>query len=242
MASESIPAEQGSLERLGIATETQIPENILTPSNVAAVRFRQQRERGYYTKDVETFVKDQVKITLEWFAQRLHARDLDVHVLGGELDRAEVDIANLRAQLQVSEATAPFQDIIAQAQQDPEIEAMMARMNQDLDDARARTASLEREVERLSASNADLVNYSEEQDRYIDAVETRIRELESAQHGATGAHVATSEELHPEEAPEESETVPLDADHYHEAPEGHAGTASWQGDSLPSGLRPEDFE
>lgn len=171
MASADIPPEQGSLERLGVAIETEIPEEILKPSVIRALRFRQQAKLGYYTKDVEAFVQEKALTSVEWYIQRLHARDLDVHRLGEELDRLEIDMMNVRAQFEMAAASAPIAAAIAQAEQDPEVEAIVARARQD-------QADLAAAYERINALEADLAAVGNSAPVQDAAIETRIAELE----------------------------------------------------------------
>lgn len=179
MASADIPPEQGSLERLGVTIETEIPEEILKPSVIRAVRFRQQAKLGYYTKDVEAFVQEKALPSVEWLIQRLHARDLDVHRLGEELDRLEVDMINIRAQFEMAAASAPIAAAIAQAEQDPEVEAIVARAQQD----QADLAAAYKRIEALEADLAAMGNTVPVQDV---AIETRIAELEGQLEAAEG--------------------------------------------------------
>lgn len=175
MAQPSIPAEQGSLERLGIPNETEMPDGILTPSAIRQVRFRQQASRGYYTKDVEAFVNEQATISVEWYIQRLQARDGDVHRLGEELDRLEVDLINMRGQLELAAASAPLAEAIRDAQQDPEVEAIVnkaKRTEADLERANLRIAALEEDL----AAAASTAPAAAVQDI---AAQERIAELEA---------------------------------------------------------------
>lgn len=91
----------GSLEQLGINVETQLPDGVLTPAESKGVRFTQTRP-GYHFREVEAY-KEEVDKTLDSYAAILHARDMDVYNLGAELDRARVDVANLRNQIEVYE-------------------------------------------------------------------------------------------------------------------------------------------
>ena len=91
----------GSLEQLGINVETQLPDGVLTPAESKGVRFTQTRP-GYHFREVEAY-KEEVDKTLDSYAAILHTRDMDVYNLGAELDRARVDVANLRNQIEVYE-------------------------------------------------------------------------------------------------------------------------------------------
>lgn len=112
--------QSGSLEQLGIHVQTNLPEGIMSPADSKAVRFTQTRP-GYHFREVEAY-KDAVDTTLEAYGKIIYDRDMDVYNLGAELDRARVDIANLRHQIEVYEYTGG----VAQADAtDEEVETLL---------------------------------------------------------------------------------------------------------------------
>lgn len=118
------PLEQGSLERLGISLEVSPDADVLTPGKVKAVRFRESKPKGYAFPDVESFVYDFVIPSITWYAETLHGRNLAIHKLGEELDRVEVDNANLRASLEQSSLRETLSESLDSDSKDEEYERL----------------------------------------------------------------------------------------------------------------------
>jgi hypothetical protein len=118
----------GSLERRGIAVETLIDPNVLTPGAAKSVHFRVSKPSGYSFQEVDDFVTNIVIPSIEWYAQVLYQRDKVVHTLGAELDKAEVDIKNLKSQLQFAEYNSTIKEGIERNADDKEVAALMERL------------------------------------------------------------------------------------------------------------------
>ena len=162
--SDANPQQQGSLERLGIPLETVPGEGVLTPGTVKAVRFRMSKPTGYAVKDVEDFVLDIVQPSLTWYSQALHQRDLAIHTLGEELDRAEVDLLNLRFQLQTTQYSARVEEGVALNQDDKEMAALLDQLNT----MREGLSLADQKTEELTA-------YTQAQDEYIDQILAQLQ-------------------------------------------------------------------
>jgi len=121
---------QGSLERLGIPLETVPVEGILTPGAAKGLRFRVSRPEGYAYADVESFIFDILIPSLDWYAQKLHERDLGIHKLGEELDKAEIDIINLRAQVENSQYNEVFGASLQETELDSEVAGYLERIQE----------------------------------------------------------------------------------------------------------------
>ena len=88
------------LRQFRINPETELHEDILTPSKIAKVRFRESSPKGFSFTDVEQFHRD-VSISLQWYIKTLEQRDKDVHRLATEIDKYITDYQNLRFELEV---------------------------------------------------------------------------------------------------------------------------------------------
>jgi chromosome segregation ATPase len=88
------------LRQFMIKPETELGENILTPSKIAKVRFRESSPKGFSFTDVEQFHKD-VSISLQWYIKTLEQRDKDIHRLATEIDKYITDYQNLRFEIEV---------------------------------------------------------------------------------------------------------------------------------------------
>lgn len=154
----------GSLEQLGINVETQLPEGVLTPAEAKGVRFTQTRP-GYHFREVEAY-KEEVDKTLDAYAVVLHARDMDVYNLGAELDRARVDVANLRNQIEVYEYQG---GIATENATDEEVGTLLAA-NEEL---RTRLAEYE-------AKQAEIDAWTIQVEEYVASLEAQL----AAQNGA----------------------------------------------------------
>lgn len=122
------PTQTGSLEKRNIIVETPIDENVLSPSAAKSVRFRLSKPSGYALGEVDDFIKNIVQPSIDWYAQILHQRDKTVHYLGGELDKAETDILNLKSQIQFLEYNSKIEEGISRNTDDKEVAALMARL------------------------------------------------------------------------------------------------------------------
>lgn len=140
----------GSLEQLGINVETQLPDGVLTPAESKGVRFTQTRP-GYHFREVEAY-KEEVDKTLDAYATVLHARDMDVYNLGAELDRARVDVANLRNQIEVYE----YQGGIATENATDEEVATLLAANEEL---RNKVLEYEAKQEEINAWQLQVEEY-----------------------------------------------------------------------------------
>ena len=156
----------GSLEQLGINVETQLPDGVLTPAESKGVRFTQTRP-GYHFREVEAY-KEEVDKTLDSYAAILHTRDMDVYNLGAELDRARVDVANLRNQIEVYE----YQGGIATENATDEEVATLLAANEEL-----RNKVLE-----LEAKQVEIDAWTIQVEDYVASLEAQ---LAAAQGGVT---------------------------------------------------------
>lgn len=180
--SDFIPT--GSLEQMGIAVETSLPEGALTPAVAKGVKFTQTKP-GYHFREVEAY-KETVDYTLEVYAQLLHQRDLDVHKLGAELDRAHVDVKNLQNQIEVYEFTGG----IAQANAEDAEFANLLQTNEQL----------RQRITQLEAEKSALENQLQQMNEWADSVTAYVSELE-AQLGGTPAQTVPTEQVMTPEAP-----------------------------------------
>lgn len=167
--SDANSQQQGSLERLGIPLETLPGEGVLTPGTVKAVRFRMSKPTGYAVKDVEDFVLDIVQPSLTWYSQALHQRDLAIHTLGEELDRAEVDLLNLRFQLQTTQYSARVEEGVALNQDDKEMAALLVQLT-----------TLQESFNLSNQKTEELTAYAQAQDEYIDQILVQLQNVTSA--------------------------------------------------------------
>lgn len=168
--------QQGALERLGIPVETTPPEEVLTSGQARSIRFRVSRPAGYAFGDVESFIFEMLQPTLEWYGKALHQRDLEVHKLGEELDRVEVDNLNLKAQLDNKELNEAFGEAVDSSERDEEVDALVRRVK-----------TLEEENARLQTASTGTAAgmYTQEQvDAYVrSAVAAKQAEMASAGAG-----------------------------------------------------------
>ncbi len=163
LMSDFIPT--GSLEQMGISVETNLPEGVLTPAYAKGVKFTQTKP-GYHFREVEAY-KESVDYTLESYAQLLHNRDLDVHRLGGELDRAFVDIKNLQNQIEVFE----FKGGVAQANADDSEISTLLDTNEQL---RLRITQIENEKAVADKQIAELNAWADSVTEYVATLEAKI--------------------------------------------------------------------
>lgn len=170
---------QGSLERLGIPVETTPSEGVVTPGSAKSIRFRVSRPEGYAYADVESFIFEILIPSLDWYSQTLHSRDLAVHKLGEELDKAEINSINLKAQLEQAELNTSFGSSVQNAEADEEVSRLVNRIS-----------SLEIELEQarqgiVPAAAPEGEYYSrEEVENYINEAVTAARAEEKTRNVA----------------------------------------------------------
>lgn len=168
---------KGSLEELGIQVETHLPQGVMSPADSKAVRFTVSRP-GYHFREVEAY-KQAVDGTLDNYAEILHSRDMDIYNLGTELDRARVDILNLRHQIEVYE----YKGGVAEADAtDEEVETLLNN-----------NAALQTRIQELEAANTEMSEWASQAEAYVASLEARIAELEGGENTSV-APVAVSVE------------------------------------------------
>lgn len=101
---ESTASSNDVLRQFRIKPETELNEDILTPSKVAKVRFRESSPRGFSHADVEQFHRD-VSMSLQWYIKTLEQRDKDIHRLATEIDKYITDYQNLRFEIEVLQSS-----------------------------------------------------------------------------------------------------------------------------------------
>lgn len=141
-----------SLARLGIESETVIPDDLLTSGQAKKVRFDSplNPKNGYSAQQVDEFIRDLVIPTLDAHERSLHSRDTDVFRLGKELDDREVE-------LNKKKFDATVQDSLLRVEGDREFETLMAQ----LDVAERQAAELQAEKDALFQENTDIRNQYE---------------------------------------------------------------------------------
>lgn len=92
--------EQDVLEQYRIALNTELEDEILTPSKLSKVKFSVTQPKGFSFKQVEVF-HNEVSKSVQWYIQALEKRDRDVHKLATEVDKYKTDMQNARFQLEV---------------------------------------------------------------------------------------------------------------------------------------------
>ncbi|HSN66898.1 MAG TPA: hypothetical protein VLS94_09665 [Fusibacter sp.] len=92
------------LRQFRIKPETELNEDILTPSKIAKVRFRESSPKGFSYADVEQFHRD-VSMSLQWYIKTLEQRDKDIHRLATEIDKYITDYQNLRFEIEVLQSS-----------------------------------------------------------------------------------------------------------------------------------------
>lgn len=98
------PANTDVLRQFRINPETELSDDILTPSKIAKVRFRESSPKGFSFTDVEQFHRD-VSISLQWYIKTLEQRDKDIHRLATEIDKYITDYQNLRFEIEVLQSS-----------------------------------------------------------------------------------------------------------------------------------------
>ena len=97
-------ANNDVLRQFRINPETELHEDILTPSKIAKVRFRESSPKGFSFTDVEQFHRD-VSMSLQWYIKTLEQRDKDIHRLATEIDKYITDYQNLRFEIEVLQSS-----------------------------------------------------------------------------------------------------------------------------------------
>jgi chromosome segregation ATPase len=92
------------LRQFRINPETELSDDILTPSKIAKVRFRESSPKGFSFTDVEQFHRD-VSMSLQWYIKTLEQRDKDIHRLATEIDKYITDYQNLRFEIEVLQSS-----------------------------------------------------------------------------------------------------------------------------------------
>lgn len=92
------------LRQFRIKPETELNDDILTPSKIAKVRFRESSPKGFSFTDVEQFHRD-VSMSLQWYIKALEQRDKDIHRLATEIDKYITDYQNLRFEIEVLQSS-----------------------------------------------------------------------------------------------------------------------------------------
>lgn len=101
---EPTTANNDVLRQFRISPETELSDEILTPSKIAKVRFRESSPKGFSFTDVEQFHRD-VAMSLQWYIKTLEQRDKDVHRLATEIDKYITDYQNLRFEIEVLQSS-----------------------------------------------------------------------------------------------------------------------------------------
>lgn len=92
--------ENDVLEQYRIALNTELRDDIITPSKLDKVRFGVTQPKGFSFKQVEAFHTEVTK-SIQWYIATLEKRDRDVHKLATEIDKYKTDVQNTRFQLEV---------------------------------------------------------------------------------------------------------------------------------------------
>lgn len=205
---------QGSLERLGIPLETLPGEGVITPGSAKSLRFRVSRPEGYAYADVESFIFEILIPSLDWYAQTLHARDLAIHKLGEELDKAEVDIINLKAQIENADLNNSLGMSVANNDADQEVSRLIGRittLEAELDAARQGIVSTPSDIESYSREEVEgYINEAVEQARAEEKARN-ITALAAARQGTfSQADIDAAVAAALASAPEPEETVSLE--------------------------------
>jgi len=225
--SDFIPT--GSLEQMGISVETNLPDGALTPAYAKGVKFTQTKP-GYHFREVEAY-KESVDYTLEVYAALLHQRDLDVHRLGGELDRSQVDIKNLQNQIEVYE----FKGGIAQADATDDEVSSLLETNEQL---RARIQQLEADNVAAAAQVAELNAWADSVTEYVATLEAQVANNNGTP--ATAAEQAIVDAYEPE--PAYVEPAYQESQYVETQPQQQpAQNQQFGGPALPPGITMEDL-
>lgn len=92
--------EHDVLEQYRIPLNTELGDDVLTPSKLSKVKFGVTQPKGFSFKQVEVF-HTEVSKSVQWYIQALEKRDRDVHKLATEVDKYKTDVQNARFQLEV---------------------------------------------------------------------------------------------------------------------------------------------
>lgn len=145
--------EHDVLEQYRIPLNTELGDEILTPSKLSKVKFGVTQPKGFSFKQVEVF-HTEVSKSIQWYIQALEKRDRDVHKLATEVDKYKTDVQNARFQLEV------LQGMGGQAVVDDSGEYVTeSQMSQDQLNAIAlenRVAELEDELKYERRTNSEL--------------------------------------------------------------------------------------
>lgn len=158
---------QRPLEEMGIPPESVLPDEVLTPGDAKAVRFKLSTP-GYHYGDVDAY-KERVDEAFEAFVELLHERDQNIHQLDEEVSRKDTTILNLKNQTEVLSAQAG----IEQANTEDEEMRVLLEANDRL---KAQNQS-------LSAELAELQDWGAQAEQYVADLEQRLAAHDSATPG-----------------------------------------------------------
>lgn len=97
---EMTDAQQDILEFYRVQPTIEIPESVLTPSEVKSVKFQKTTPWGLHPEQVGGFI-DQLGPTIEFYIKAMETRDRDINRLANQLDKSNTDIQNLKFQVEM---------------------------------------------------------------------------------------------------------------------------------------------
>ena len=159
--------EHDVLEQYRIDVNTELNDDIITPSKLNKVRFGVTQPKGFSFKQVEAFHTEVTK-SIQWYIATLEKRDRDVHKLATEIDKYKTDVQNTRFQLEVLQGMggqamvdetgayvteSQLSDVELKA---IELENLLAQANNDLAFERKVNADLRKELDSKPAQQISL--------------------------------------------------------------------------------------
>lgn len=183
---------QGALERLGIPVQTTPPEQVLTSGKAKSIRFRVSRPQGYAYGDVESYLFDYVIPTLDWYATTLHQRDLAIHALGELIDKTEVDLMNVRAQLDNKDYNEAIGLAVEDNERDAEMELLLEKVeNLQIQLAEANGALAQAQQAPITSPDGEEVYTRAEVEGFLA---TAVEDANTAKDEAYASLISTKDE------------------------------------------------
>lgn len=141
---ETTPGGSDILRALDIDPDFSMPKDIIPTAAVKKVQFNSSKPIGYYSKEVDEFVRDMIH-TMEYLYTTIHQRNQDVVTLGNEYNKLQEARSNERYETEFAQIK---NSVISESQTSESLVALQ----EDNSQLRREKEALEQEVLALSQS------------------------------------------------------------------------------------------
>lgn len=149
------------LQLLQIKPDIELPSNIVTVEDVEGTHFTHQAPIGYDFGEVDTF-RENILISLRLYYNILQSRNEDIATLATTVDKLQVDLNNMKFDLQVANGMS----IMPTSDAD--------QMENELIDERVKNRKLQERIDQLEAQGAQPETISDEATEFINSLQDEL--------------------------------------------------------------------